>query len=476
MSRINRWLATVAPQAALRRETAQVKFKALMNYDGASRGRRTAGWKATGTDADAAAFGSRARLRQISRDMIRNRPYAVRGQAVVVNNVVGSGAVPSIDNDSADQKTKLEELVIGHLNSKQLDTFGDLNIKGIQRVAMNAVFESGEVLLRRRMRDTTRDPNLLLPFQVQLMEADHLDDSLTSHGGNEIREGVEYDQWGKVVAYWLFDQHPGSASLSKDYKSKRVAASEIIHVRRLDRPAQTRGVPWLAPVILTMGELSDYQEAQNLKQKISALLAGVIESDASDGAVSFEEDDLPGLEDLAPGALVHAKSGQKVNWSSPPTVDGYDQVMRQGLAACAMGLGLTYESLAGDLSRVNFASGKMGRMEMDRNIETWQQEILIDQLCGGIGQWCREALPLVVPERRALWVIKWTPQRRPLIDPTREVKAMTAQIDAKLTSRQRVIRQLGGDPAVVRAERLEDSKDDKTDNPTETETNGENNA
>lgn len=460
MSAFNRLLAIVAPQAALRRQTSEIKFKALMNYDGASRGRRTAGWKAAGTDADAAAFGSRARLRQICRDMIRNRPYATRGQSVVVNNVVGSGVVPSIDCDNDAEKVELEKLVIAHLNSKQLDAYGELNIRGIQRVGMNAVFESGEVLLRRRLRNIKKDPNLKLPFQVQMLEADHLDDGRVSNGDNEIREGVEYDMWGKVVAYWLFDQHPGSASRNIDFTSKRVNASEIIHVRRLDRPGQTRGVPWLAPAILTLGELADYQEAQNLKQKISALLAGVIESESGDGQASFDGDDLPGLEDLAPGALVHAKPGQKVNWSDPPSVDGYDQVMRQGIAAAAMALGITYESLAGDLSRVNFASGKMGRMEMDRNVEVWQQEIMVDQLCDGIGQWCREALPLVSPKPRKIWALKWTSQRRPLIDATREVKAMTAQIDAALTSRQRVIRQLGNDPDVISQERAADAAAD----------------
>ena len=476
MSAFNRLLATVAPQAALRRETAQIKFKALMNYDGASRGRRTAGWKATGTDADAAAFGSRARLRQISRDMIRNRPYAARGQSVIVNNVVGLGVVPSIECEDEKDKLKLEQLVIDHLNSKHLDAHGSLNIRGIQRVGMNEVFESGEILLRRRKRNTKLDTRLKLPFQVEMLEADHLDDSVATNGGNEVREGVEYDKWGNVLAYWLFDQHPGSASRIRDYTSRRVDASDIIHVRRLDRAGQTRGVPWLAPAILTLGELADYQEAQNLKQKISALLAGVIESEGGDGQAKFDQEDVPGLEDLAPGALVQAKPGQKVNWSDPPTVDGYDQVMRQGIAAAAMALGITYESLAGDLSRVNFASGKMGRMEMDRNVEAWQQDIMVDQLCDGIARWCREALPLVKPVTEAQWEIKWTAQRRPLIDPSREIKAMTAQIEAGLISRQRVMRQLGHDPAVIRKERAEDAAADTADNIKPTETTETKNA
>jgi len=476
MGPIDYVLSHVAPQLGVKRKLAQLKLKTLMNYDGASRGRRTAGWKATSTDADAAGLGSRARLRNLSRDMVRNRPYAVRGQAVVVNNVVGAGIIPAIETDDDGAKKRISDLVLGHLTSKNIDAYGELNIRGMQRVAMNAVFGDGEVLLRRRARDINRDPHLKLPFQVQMLEADHLDDSKMSNGANEVREGVEYDLWGKAVAYWLFDQHPGSASRKNDFTSKRVDASNIIHVRRLDRPGQTRGVPWLAPAILTLGELADYQEAQNLKQKISALLAGVIESDGSAGTVKFDEEDISGLEDLAPGALVHAKPGQKVNWSTPPTVDGYDQVMRQGIAAAAMALGITYEALAGDLSRVNFASGKMGRMEMDRNVEAWQQEIMIDQMCEGIEVWCREGYRLVKPKSQIKWSLKWTAPRRPLIDPTREVKAMISQIDAGLTSRQRTIRQLGGDPAVIRQERVADAGEEKADFPEATKKLEGNNA
>jgi capsid protein len=58
-------------------------------------------------------------------------------------------------------------------------------------------------------------------------------------------------------------------------------------------------------------------------------------------------------------------------------------------------------------------------------------------------------------------VIEWTPPRRPLIDPEGEISAAITQIDAGLTSRQRVQRTLGYDPDVIREERGEDIDEDK---------------
>ena len=225
-------------------------------------------------------------------------------------------------------------------------------------------------------------------------------------------------------------------------------AADVLHIRRIDRPGQGRGVPWLAPVMLTANDLSDYQEAQIVKQKISALMAGVVETDSETNNIGASG--KPDLDELAPGALVYAETGQKINWTTPPKVDGYDEFMRRGLSAMAMGLGITYESLSGDLSNVNFSSGRMGRMEMDRNVEVWQAQILIEQFCMGIERWMRDAVPIVSSDLAVLkWTIFWTPPRRALIDPTKEVPAMIKEMEAGLVSRRMLITERGRDPDEV---------------------------
>ena len=102
MGVIDNFLLAVAPERALRRIKARAAAAAVMNYDAASKGRRTHGWRAPGTSADAAAYGTRATLRQLSRDMIRNRALAVRGRDVIAGNVVGTGILPSVRAASDD--------------------------------------------------------------------------------------------------------------------------------------------------------------------------------------------------------------------------------------------------------------------------------------------------------------------------------------------------------------------------------------
>ncbi|WP_370045488.1 MULTISPECIES: phage portal protein [Salipiger] len=454
---IDRAILGIAPERGARRLAARAKAQVLMNYDAASKGRRTHGWKAPSTDADTAAGRSRKQLRFLSRDMIRNRSLAARGQAVVTGNVVGTGIMPSIRAEADADTTEAMDVIRDHLLTPAIDAYGVEALPGLQRQVMNAVFSDGEVLIRRRMRDLRYEPDLRLPFQVQVMEVDFLDETITSHGQNEVIEGIEYGPTGRAVAYHLYNVHPGDGLHMKGnrFTSTRVPAQQIIHVRRIDRPGQMRGVPWLAPVMMTIGELSDYQEAQILKQKIASLLAFFVEAGA-DGQIY----DGTKLEEVAPGAIVGLSEGQKVTPSEPPKVDGYSDFMREGVRVIATGLGLTYESF-GDLTGVNFSSGRMGRMEMDRFIQVWQQQLVIGQMCHGISRWTLDAWPLVRLSRRLPPVpagLDWTPPRRPLIDPSKEIGAAIDEIDAGLTSRQRKQREMGYDPDVIARERLEDER------------------
>lgn len=450
MNPIDRVIAFFAPRSGEARIRARVRMAHLMNYDGASRGRRTAGWKAPGTNADAAALGSRERLRNVSRDLIRNRPYAARACAVVAANVVGTGVTPSVQGTESVRKA-VQSVIDGYLMTPQIDAYGEARLNDLQSIVMRAVFSDGEVLVRRRMRNTRFHPDLLLPFQVEIVEADQLDTTITNYGVNEVIEGVEYGPTGAVEAYHLLADHPGSAKRNVKRLTTRVGWRDIIHVRRFDRPGQTRGVPWLAPVMLTLVDIGDYQEAEILKQKMSALLAGVVTG------VNPKEGQK-GLEDLSPGALVFAGEDGDVKFTTPPKVDGYDDFMRRNLSTVAVGIGITYEALTGDLKGVNFSSGRMGRMEMDRMIKVWQENLIIGQFCKGIERWVREAMSLTDTFRGVKeFTIDWTAPRRILVDPTKEVPAMIEEMDAGVTSRQRVQRELGYDPETVRRERMEDA-------------------
>lgn len=118
----------------------------------------------------------------------------------------------------------------------------------------------------------------------------------------------------------------------------------------------------------------------------------------------------------------------------------------------AAALGLTYEGFTGDYSTTNYTSGRMGRMDVDPQIQNWQQNIMVAQVCDGFGRWIAEAIDDVAAIAPADWELNWTPPVRPVVDPTKDFKAAETALRNGLKSKRGQIREFGGDPDAVERE------------------------
>lgn len=452
-SPFDNFLAAVNPQAALRRERARLQMDALRRYEGASRGRRAENWLTSGTSADAASAQDLRLLRDRSRDLVRNNPFAAKAVQVIVSNVIGTGIVAQAQAQRSRRRSQqLTDVWLSWAGDpQQCDWEGRLDFAGIQALATRAIVESGEVLIRRRTRSGQR-----VPLQLQVMEPDFIDttrDSSLDNGGL-IRQGIEYDSTGRRAAYWLFDEHPGENHLRMtNFTSSRVPAEQIIHCFRRDRPHQSRGIPWAAPVMLTLRDLDDYSSAQILKQKISACFAGfVVDTEAADAGLDGEIFDR-----LEPGALELLPPGKDIRFASPPSVGEFDKVSRELLLQVASGFGITYESLTGDLNQTSFSSGRMGWLEFHRNIEQWRWQMLIPQMLNPVWNWF-VAAGAVNGVRAEGVVAHWTPPRRELIDPAKEIQATKDAVRSGFMSLSEAQREFGYDPEEVITEIAQDNE------------------
>jgi len=455
MNMLDRAIALLSPGVGLRRARDRVALGALMHYDAATRGNRSSSWRPVRSDADGAAQRDRARLAYVARDMVRNTAFAARAQQVIAGNVIGDGIIAKVAANSKARQKQAMDIILRHFDTTAIDANGRQNLYGLQRLAMNAVIDGGEVLIRRRRRN--RSEGHPLPFQIEVIEADYLateKDGDTQDGG-WIREGIEYDAIGRRVGYWLYAEHPGAiyrARMKTDIR--RVDASEILHVFKQDRPGQMRGVSWYAPIALLMQDMADYQDAEVVRKKISACFAGFrVLSESDNPAKAEERQSLT----LIPGRIEALQPGEDIKFTSPPSSDGFGEFATHIYRAAAAGMGISYEALTGDYSNVNFSSARMGRAEMGRNVSAWQWLMIIPQFLNVLADWTLEALALQYPALAKGVSISWVPPMRELVDPVREITAHVAMIKAGLASRQGVIRSLGFDPEKV----LEENKADQ---------------
>ena len=469
MGAVNPWLAglaraagQVAPgfiaelRAALGASESRVRGK--RNYDGAKKGRSLGGWRTTNTDADSTIAPSLSILRSRSRDLVRNNPHATRGVQVLVGSLVGTGVTPR----SATGDVDLDKRVDGLFErwSSEVQTEGDLDFYGLQALACRALIESGEVLIRKRVRRL--EDGLTVPLQLQILEADHLDSTRNENlpNGGKIVQGIEFDPVGRRAAYWLFPDHPGS-SLGTIQTSSRIPADEILHLFEPLRPGQTRGVPWMAPIVGTLQGLGEYRSAHTLRKKLEACYLGVVtrnDVDAPDGAtVTDTVTDANGdtVEAFEPGMFLYAPGN--ISWHEPKADGGYVPFEESQLRAVAAGLRMPYELLTGDLSKVNFSSSRVGLNEFKRFVEQLQWQCLIPQFLTPIRRWFIEiAIAVGSLPAGVKYATEWQPPAWMSVNPQQDANTDALEVRNGFATLSSKIASRGYNPRAVLEERRRD--------------------
>lgn len=466
----DRAIAKIMPTMAIQRAKARVQLGFITehtrSYDAGKRSRSTAGWMTPAvSSADSEARNSRNLMRERARDLVINNPYAKKAIQVLTNNTIGSGIRPSIPKTSGITKV-LEKKIMkawrDWAETTACDFNGQLNIYGIMMQACRASFESGDGFIRI-MRDGS---NKSIPIKLQLLEADFLDqgrDGQPVGDSGYIVEGVEFNKNHQRVAYWMFERHPADyMPFTSNLNSVRVPAEEIVHVYEILRPGQVRGIPRGVSAFTRLKNLDDYEDAQLIRQKLAACFSVFI----TRNEVTFKEEyknekeGIPAMgEKLTPGMIEYLNLGEKVEFANPPGTTGYDEYTRAMLRSIAIAFGVTYESLTGDLTGVNFSSGRMGWLEMHREITNLQDMTFIPQMCHPLWVAFISAFNVGVATVRADLVnANWTPPKREMIDPVKEAQGMQLLMRMGVMSTAEAIRMLGGDPEGVFAEIVEEQK------------------
>ncbi|WP_240484746.1 phage portal protein [Pseudoponticoccus marisrubri] len=369
VSWLDRAIASVAPRTATRRVLARQAFEGLArSYEGAARGRRTDGWHAPGSSADAEIGRAGALLRDRMRDLVRNNPHAAKAVSVLVNNIVGAGIMKRAASGDAALDREVDRLF--EIWARGCDADGQFDFYGLQTLACREMVEAGEVLVRRRPRRS--GDGVMPPVQLQLLEADFLDATRNGAlGAGQAVQGIEFDALGRRRAYWLFGAHPGDATLSLTggITSRAVPASEIAHVYEKQR-TQARGVPWGAPVIRALRDLDDYEVAEIVRKKTEACVTAIVfgDEEAQQGiAPAVVDADGNRVEQFEPGLIAYARGGKDIRFNQPAATGGYGEYKRASLHTISAGFRVPYELLTGDLSQVNYSSIRAGLVEFRRS-------------------------------------------------------------------------------------------------------------
>jgi lambda family phage portal protein len=436
------------------RAMAQQVENTVRSFDGASSGRRFKNWRASSTSTNTENRPALSVLRNRARDLVRNEAYARGAVDAIVGNVIGAGIIAHAVAKTAGRAKNYDMLWLDWAESTDCDYHGRNNFYGIQALVMRHIFTDGEVLVRRVRRSSSF--GLAVPIQLQVLEADHLDtykENAKLKDDGFIVQGVEFDKFGRRRGYWLFETHPGEQGTMPNgtMVSKFFPADEVLHLFKVERAGQVRGITSFAPIMVRMKDYSDFSDATLLRQKLAACFTAFIRQVDPPIASTITDNGSTSLaigEKLEPGIIEVLKDGQDITFSNPPATGDFVQFTREQLRAMARGIGVSYEVFTGDYSQVNFSSGRMGWIEFNRQIEVWRWHLIIPHLCIPSYRWFAEGASLKGYGTDPV-VGRWTPPKREMIDPTKEVDAAAKSVRNGFKSLSEAIRENGSEPSEV---------------------------
>jgi lambda family phage portal protein len=430
------------------------RFWATADYEAAAATRRTTGWTPATSDINTLVFRNSDTLRSRSRDMVRRNPWATNALDAFVGNSIGTGIKPQSLHPDAETKEQIQSLWLRWTD--EADATGLTDFYGLQAIACRSVMEAGECFIRLRPR-LPKD-GLLVPLQLQLLEAEHLPTAETRklENGNYIRAGIEFNGIGRRIAYHLYREHPGDTSNPMaSTELVRVPAEAVLHLFRPLRPGQLRGQPWLTQVLIKLHELDQYDDAELVRKKTAAMFAGFITKNApQDSLIGESTADASGvaLAGMEPGTLQVLLPGEDVTFSAPADVGAsYETFMRVQLRSIAAGMGITYEQLTGDLTGVNYSSIRAGLLEFRRRCEQFQHQVIVFQMCRPIWRsWLKAAvLSGALSNAAAGTDAKWIPSGFAWVDPLKDIKAQIMAVRAGFKSRAEVVSEQGYDAEAI---------------------------
>ena len=446
-----RWIAP-----ASRPQAFQVR-----RFDAARINRLTTDWISTNTSLNEELRSDLDKLRARGRDLTKNNDYARKFVGMCQTNIVGPDGfkLQVRVEDSPGKPDRLANMAIEAAFdewSRCCDTTGTQTLSDVCNTLIGGLPSDGEFLVRFVSGQAAGNR---FNFAVQLLDVDRIDTTYntTATGtGNKIVMGVERDQYGRPLALHMFEGHPNDGA-NTNRQRIRVSVNEVLHRFRIEIPGQARGVPWMAPGMLSLHHLGGF--------KLAALLA------AEHGANHFGFFTTP---DGAPPVGTDDGTGQQITTSQPGTFDTlptgvtfqpfesrypsetFGPFVKTTLQRIAAGWRVSYHSLANDLEGVNFSSIRSGTLE-ERDRWAADQAWFISAFLGPLyDAWLQAALlsnAIVMPNGSALPAAKrakfaahqWQGRRWDWVDPLKDMEAMVLSVRAGLKAPQDLAARMGSD-------------------------------
>ena len=435
-------------------------------------------------------------LRNRAADLVMNSPIGCAAVTTSTANVISSGLklFPRIKPKelgltpeqaiewSRTAKTEFEIWA----NSLNCDYYRRNSFAELQRIAYHSYLMDGDCFCLFKRRYPTRDVPYTL--RLQLIEAGRVSNPVESGilgtspygvemknvtNGNRIVNGIEVDKSGQFQAVWIANRiwnEPYVTDAKIEWQRVKVFGDEtgkrnVLHICYDNRTEQYRGVPFLAPVIEAIKQISRYADAELtstiIKSFFSIFFTENWQSNGfelnqvlPDDDTSSEMDKVMREYKLGAGTLTKLPKGVDVKAIDRSNAQStFDPFITAFLKQVGAALNLPYEILIKQFQS-SYSASRAALLQAEDEFRQ-RRQAFINDFCQPIYEnFMIEAVALGRikadgffddPIRRAQWLkCDWYVEGSHLLDVTKELQGAQMRIALGLTTHAQEAAELAG--------------------------------
>lgn len=430
-------------------------------YAAASQGKELRRWQPPRGSADSDLLPEKRDIDARARDLVRNEAVAKSGENSFLDQVVGTGFTLRATPDYKTLgKTKswadgwaaeVESMFHEHVDSTNVDVTRQGNFADLTRLILRTRFGVGEALVLPLYLPDRPGTRYGLCFQA--IDPDRLSNPNFMPDTDELRAGVQIDEWGAPVGYHIQKAHPADAifGYSNQFEWDYVPAvnewgrPRALHMFEKLRADQHRGVSPLAVVAPHFKHMHDYKGAELQAALTDAIVAMFAESQVDpmmllelfgDDKEGFLKERQDYVAKTKGGVVVPLFPGDRLSSHRPARPNSaFPSFLEHVLKHIAAGLDMPYELLMRDFTKGSYSAIRAAFLSAWKTAATAKEWLATQWLNPAYRMWLEEAVAkgdVEAPgffDRPGPWLwARWTGDGRGWLDPVKEAQAAQLRV------------------------------------------------
>lgn len=489
MNGIDKIISYISPEKALKRIDARRKIDVINSIGGSGSGygqhgasyakKSLIGWISRGMSADEDIVDNIDTLRSRCRDLYMGTSLANGALKAVRTNVIGTGLMLKSHIDAEflglteEQARKWEKNTEREwklwAETVECDAERRKTFYQLQSLVLLSALMNGDVFVTMPV---IKRPENIYDLRIGVIEADRVCNPQVNMPANaNILGGVEIGNYGETIAYWVAKYNPNSyprldVDLKQEWKrvlafGKTTGRRNVLHIMAdVERPAQRRGVPMLAPVIESLKQLGRYSEAELMAAVVSSMFTVFIKSNSPTSPLGqmfdngYQVDPDPRSYEMGNGSIIALEDGEEIQIADPKRPNtSFDNFITSMCRQIGSALELPYEVLMKSFT-TSYSASRGALLEAWKMFKM-RREWIVGNFCDPIyEEWLTEAILkgrikapgfFDDPAIRAAWCsAEWSGDAQGQLDPKKEAEAAKIRIEECLTTREREAAELTG--------------------------------